>query len=155
MSDGALPLIRQREIEARIAAALIDGFSRQMGEAAALETAAGVIRQQAREAGRAVAQRCGADGLRELAAAVADIFAAADALTVDLLESSTTKLHFNVTACRYVRMYENLGLRHLGGILSCQRDAAFSAGFNPRIRFRRSQTIMDGAAFCDFRYELD
>jgi hypothetical protein len=155
MSDCPLPLIRQREIEARIAAALIDGYSQQIGEAAALETAAGVIRQQAREAGRAVAQRYGADSLRELAAAIADIFAAADALTYDLLESSAARLSFNVTACRYVQMYENLGLRPMGRVLSCQRDAAFSEGFNPRIRFRRNQTIMDGAPFCDFRYQLD
>jgi hypothetical protein len=40
-----------------------------------------------------------------------------------------------------------------GKILSCNRDGALIEGMNPEIRFTRTQTIMEGAPFCDFRYE--
>jgi hypothetical protein len=49
-------------------------------------------------------------------------------------------------------MYRRLGLADLGGLLSCSRDAALIDGFNPSIAFARTQTIMEGAPHCDFRY---
>jgi hypothetical protein len=51
-------------------------------------------------------------------------------------------------------MYKELGIGELGALLSCGRDAALIVGFNPKIKFTRTQTIMEGAPFCDFRYEL-
>jgi hypothetical protein len=51
-------------------------------------------------------------------------------------------------------MYHRLGLADLGPLLSCGRDGAMIEGFNPDIAFTRTQTIMQGAPFCNFRYEL-
>ena len=42
----------------------------------------------------------------------------------------------------------------LGYYFSCVRDAAFARGFNPDIRMTRTQTIMQAAAYCDFRFQL-
>jgi hypothetical protein len=51
-------------------------------------------------------------------------------------------------------MYARLGLAELGGLLSCARDAAMIDGFNPEIEFQRTQTIMEDAPHCDFRYRV-
>jgi hypothetical protein len=59
-----------------------------------------------------------------------------------------------VTRCRYAEMYRELGMADLGRVLSCNRDGAFCMGFNPAIQLTRTQTIMEGAACCDFRYAL-
>ncbi len=45
-----------------------------------------------------------------------------------------------------------LGVPELGAILSCNRDAASIAGFNPDVALTRTQTLMGGASHCDFRY---
>ena len=45
------------------------------------------------------------------------------------------------------------GIPELGAVLSCNRDASLIDGFNPDVRFTRTQTIMQGAPCCDFRYE--
>ena len=45
-----------------------------------------------------------------------------------------------------------LGLAELGPILSCNRDGSMIEGFNPEIEFARTQTLMEGARHCDFRY---
>jgi hypothetical protein len=52
-------------------------------------------------------------------------------------------------------MYQALGLADLGSSLSCQRDFALIEGFNPSIRLSRTQTIMEGAKFCDFRFRKE
>jgi hypothetical protein len=49
-------------------------------------------------------------------------------------------------------MYRALGIPELGGLLSCNRDQALIQGFNPNVQLERTQTIMEGAPFCDFRY---
>jgi hypothetical protein len=49
-------------------------------------------------------------------------------------------------------MYRALDLADLGSSLSCQRDFALSEGFNPEIQLTRTQTLMEGAACCDFRF---
>ena len=51
-------------------------------------------------------------------------------------------------------MYEHLGIPELGKMLSCDRDFAFIEGFNPNIQLTRTQTIMEGADICDFRFEV-
>jgi hypothetical protein len=43
-------------------------------------------------------------------------------------------------------------MARLGPMLSCARDFALIEGFNPQIRLTRTQTLMEGAPFCDFRY---
>ncbi|HLY00558.1 MAG TPA: L-2-amino-thiazoline-4-carboxylic acid hydrolase, partial [Roseiarcus sp.] len=59
---------------------------------------------------------------------------------------------FNVRRCRYAETYRAMGLGAIGDILSCNRDGSFCEGYDPRIEFSRTQTIMAGASHCDFRY---
>ncbi len=69
-----------------------------------------------------------------------------------MLEQTDDRLSFNVTRCRYAEMYRALGLDELGGSLSCCRDFALVEGFNPEIELERTQTLMEGATHCDFRF---
>lgn len=151
--DG-VSLLRRREIEAGIIGPLLQGFIRELGEERALAVAGEVVSGLARKAGEAAASRFGVGGLAGLARAVREMWSADGALEAEFLEESAQRLFFNVTRCRYAESYEEMGVRRFGGCLSCSRDAAFAAGFDPLIRMERTQTIMQGALFCDFRFFL-
>jgi L-2-amino-thiazoline-4-carboxylic acid hydrolase len=148
-----LPLIDQREIEARIVGPLIRAFAAEIGEARTLEVVRSLIRDLARSAGRELALAVGEQTLEAFAQGL-DRWQENGALEIDLLEKSPDRLSFNVTRCRYAEMYKALGLADLGGSLSCQRDYALIQGFNPDIELTRTQTIMEGAPYCDFRFRL-
>ncbi|HAN08077.1 MAG TPA: hypothetical protein DCP89_06205, partial [Acidimicrobiaceae bacterium] len=47
------------------------------------------------------------------------------------------------------------GIPELGALFSCNRDGTMVEGFNSDIKFERTQTIMNGASHCDFRYSID
>jgi L-2-amino-thiazoline-4-carboxylic acid hydrolase len=47
-----------------------------------------------------------------------------------------------------------LGIAEVGALLSCNRDFSLIEGFNPDIELTRTQTIMQGASHCDFRFKL-
>src|SRR5277367_489173 len=122
-----LPLLEQREIEARIVGPLVRAFAAELGRERALAVVGQVIRDLARENG---------------------------ALEIQVLEQTPEQLSFNVTRCRFAEMYRALGLADLGASLSCQRDYALAEGFNAAIHLDRTQTIMEGARHCDFRFQL-
>lgn len=79
-------------------------------------------------------------------------YAAGDALAYAVLEQSPNTFDMNVTACRYARFYKELGEPELGLLLACGADFPVAEGFGPDITLTRTQTIMQGASHCDFRY---
>jgi hypothetical protein len=148
----ALTLLRQREIEARIVGPLLRAFRDEIGDERTLRVARAVIADLARQGGADLAHALGAATLDAFAQTL-DRWREGGALEIDMLEQSAERLAFNVTRCRYAEMYRALGLADLGAALSCTRDFALVEGFNPAIHLTRTQTIMEGATHCDFRFE--
>src|SRR5947207_2487522 len=151
--ESRLTLLQRREIEARIVGPLIRAVRDELGEERTLALVRRVIADLARDAGADLARQLGEASLSAFAAGL-DRWKDGGALEIDLLEQSDERLSFNVTRCRYAEMYRALGLADLGASLSCQRDYALASGFNPDIELTRTQTIMEGAPFCDFRFRL-
>lgn len=145
-------VLRRREIEARVVAPLLERLAERFGTDV-YQVAADVIVGVAREQGAALAQRVGGDSLADFANGLA-AWSAGGALETEVRELSDDTFAFDVTRCRYAEMYRSLGLTELGATLSCNRDASLIEGFNPKVRFTRTQTIMAGADHCDFRFEL-
>jgi hypothetical protein len=147
-------VLKRREIEARILAPLIDAFAAEFGRERVIEIAKRVIVGIARQQGKALAEQLGGSSLAHFVAGK-DPWVKGDALQIEVLEVSQTTYSFNVTRCRYAEMYRALGIPELGAILSCGRDFALGEGFNPAMTLTRTQTIMEGAPLCDFRYRLE
>lgn len=162
MSEPQLPpdtlneigVLKRREVEARMLAPLLEALGERFGRAEVLATAREVIIQLAQNQG---AQLCAAQGGNSLAdfAQTLGAWQKDDAMQMEVLAQTETEFSFNVTRCRYAELYRALGLAELGATLSCNRDAALIAGFNPLIQLTRTQTIMQGASHCDFRYRLN
>jgi hypothetical protein len=70
-----------------------------------------------------------------------------------VIEQSQDAFAFDVTGCRYAEFYRELGEPELGFLLVCSADFWTAEGVGPDIKLRRTQTIMQGAGRCDFRYE--
>lgn len=148
-----LPLLQLREIEANAIAPLMRAFAAEVGDDRARDILAGVVREQARQAGCAAAAAAGGNDLAALKR-VMGRWTEGGALELTVIRDDAEGFDFDVTRCRYAEMYHRLGLADLGPILSCDRDGTMVDGFNPAIRFTREQTIMGGATHCPFRYRL-
>jgi len=151
---AAIPLIKQREIEARMAVALIDRYAIELGRPQAIALARESIQDLAEIAGRQIADQRGCNSLEELARVVQEFWAREEALQITFHTVTHDRLDFDVQRCRYAELYQTLGIKDMGVYLSCCRDAAFARGFNAAIQMCRTQTIMEGAPFCDFRFVL-
>jgi hypothetical protein len=150
---NAVGILARREIEARVLAPVLDALGREFGRARVIAVAREAIAGIARDQGRAMA----GDGDTTLPGFFArwEPWTRDGSLELRVLETSETRLAFDVTRCRYAEMYRALGIPELGDVLSCQRDGALIEGFAPDVSFSRTQTLMQGAPCCDFRYTRD
>ncbi|MFZ3048268.1 MAG: L-2-amino-thiazoline-4-carboxylic acid hydrolase [Desulfatirhabdiaceae bacterium] len=149
-----ISLLARRDIEVRIVAPLVDAMSQKFGRPVVLEVLSRVVENMGLSSGREAALRVCGDSLPHLARGI-EIWSRDGALELEHLSGNEERLFFNVRRCRYAEMYRELGLTELGMILSCGRDFAFSRGFNPRLKLQRTQTIMAGQNYCDFRFCLE
>jgi phosphohistidine phosphatase SixA len=147
-------VLRRREIEARLLAPLIEALSAEIDRPRVLEIVRQTVVEIARRQGAELASAVRGDSLEHFAASLAD-WQKDDAMQIEVLEQNSRRFAFNVQRCRYAEMYTALGVPELGTLLSCSRDLSLIQGFNPRMRLTRTQTIMEGASFCDFRFELE
>jgi L-2-amino-thiazoline-4-carboxylic acid hydrolase len=79
-------------------------------------------------------------------------YARGDALEYDILEQTPDAFAIDIRRCRYAEFYKALGEPELGFLLVCTADFAVADGFGDDVKLTRTQTIMQGADRCDFRY---
>ncbi|MDH4095688.1 MAG: L-2-amino-thiazoline-4-carboxylic acid hydrolase [Betaproteobacteria bacterium] len=150
MSQPSITHLERRKIEAGVLIPMVQAFQRAIGKARANEIAREVIIELARQDGERWARQYGDD----LAAMekVSGVWAAGGSLGIEPVAKSAHTLDFNVTRCRYAEYYQELGLPELGYLFHCNRDFAMVQGFNPGLALERTQTLMEGASHCDFRF---
>ncbi len=151
-----MPILERRRIEASVLKTVYEEMSAELGAPWAQEIIGRAIRRDAIAQGRAYAEAAREEGAGETSLAgfhaLLPQWTADGALEVEMLKETELEVHYNVTRCRYAEMYRAMGLAEIGHLLSCGRDGTFCTGYDPRIRLERTQTIMQGAPHCDFRY---
>lgn len=150
---NAIGVLKRREIEARILKPVLEALAQELGWEHTVAILRNVIVNIAREQGKELADGLGGCSLAYFAASLEN-WQKDDAMQIEVLAQTETEFSFNVLRCRYAEMYRSLGMEMLGSVLSCSRDQALIEGFNPEIELTRTQTIVDGVAYCDFRYRL-
>ena len=144
-------VLTRREVEARILAPLVDALATEFGRDAVLGVLEKTVIEIAREQGSALVEQMGDNTLSSFADSL-KYWTQDDALSIEVLNQDNDRFDFNVTRCRYAELYQALGVPELGALFSCNRDEALIEGFSSDVTLTRTQTIMEGASYCDFRY---
>lgn len=157
MSDSAsapIPMFEQRRIEAMILKHVYDTLKASHGIDVAQKTVADAVRASSIEQAKMFAAKV--DGKTSIQTFVdrQSLWKIGGAMEMEVKEQTETSYVFNVTRCKYAEMYRDMGLGEIGHLLSCQRDATFCEGYDKRMRLKRTQTIMQGASYCDFNYTM-
>jgi hypothetical protein len=150
-NEVAISHLQRRKIEGRVLVPFIQTLQEKFGENATREVVDATIRKLAAEDGARWAATYG-QTTASLRVVAQELWAGGGSMDVQFVGESEDHLDFNVTRCRYAEFYKELGLADLGFRVHCNRDHAMVAGFNSELELSRSQTIMEGAACCDFRF---
>jgi L-2-amino-thiazoline-4-carboxylic acid hydrolase len=149
-----IPVIERVKIQAEVLVPLIKTLQAELGE----EQANAIVRKALSDLYRNFGERWWqGQGSRDLGANMAsafDKFAAGNALDYEVVRQTPDAFEVDVTGCRYAQFYKEMGAPELGFLLTCSSDFPMTEGFGPDIQLTRTQTIMQGASHCDFRYAL-
>lgn len=154
MSDPTeSPIFVQRRIEANILKQVYETLIESHGEDVAKKTIADSVRKASVAQAEEMAEGVETSMLTFIE--LMGMWSKGGALEATVLDANEKEFNFDVTRCRYSEMYKDMGLDDIGHLLSCQRDGTFCEGYDSRIRMTRTQTIMQGAPTCTFRFKLD
>jgi hypothetical protein len=149
----ASSVIQQAKIQAQVLVPLIKALQSELGEERANALVRKTLGDLYRGYGEAFWRSKNEAGLGNAMASAFATYGRDDALDYEVIEQSQDRFEINVKACRYAEFYKALGEPELGFLLICSADFATAEGFGPDIELVRTQTIMQGASFCDFRYK--
>jgi hypothetical protein len=148
-----VPVIQQAKIQAQVLVPLVKALQAELGEVRANALVREALGDIYRRYGEEIWRTKNEKNLGKIMASGLATFAREDALDYRVIEQSQDAFEFDVTGCRYAEFYKELGEPELGFLLVCSADFPMAEGFGPDIKFMRTQTIMQGASHCDFRYK--
>jgi hypothetical protein len=153
--NDQISLLDQVKIQAQVLVPLLKALRTELGEERANELVTSALRDWSRD----MFLRIGAGipgNPREKwealnAASMPRIGADVD---FEMLKQEPAAMEFNITGCRYADFFRALGEPELGAVLLCEADNHVAEVGSPDVDFTRTQTIMKGAKYCDFRYRM-
>jgi len=148
-----ISVIEQAKIQAQVLVPLVKALQAELGEARANKLVREALHDTFRRFGEAFWQAKNEKSVGRAVASAFATYAREDALDYHVIEQSQDAFAFDVTRCRYAEFYKELGEPELGFLLVCSADFDTAEGFGSDIKLARTQTIMQGASHCNFRYK--
>jgi len=149
-----IPQIEQIKIQAQVLIPIVRTLQAELGEARANALVRKALGDLYRTYGEKFWRSRSERDVGQKMAKAFDNFAAGGALDFEVLDKTPEAFDLNITECRYAQFYKEMGVPELGFLLVCSADFPMAEGFATPVELKRTQTIMQGASHCDFRYRL-
>ena len=147
-----ISVIQQAKIQAQVLVPLVKALKAELGDERANSLVRRTLGDLYRRYGEEFWRTKHESNFGKFVASAFASYANEDALDYTVIEQSQDAFEIDVTRCRYAEFYQELGEPELGFLLVCTADFATAEGFGPGVELTRTQTIMQGAGHCDFRY---
>jgi len=149
----SISIIQQAKIQAQVLVPLVKALQAEIGEERANALVRRALGDVYRRYGEEFWRTKNEKNLGKIMASAFTTYAREDALDYEVIGQSQDAFAVDVTGCRYAEFYKELGEPELGFLLVCSADFDTVEGFDPDVELTRTQTIMQGASHCDFRYK--
>ncbi len=71
-----------------------------------------------------------------------------------VVQDDESQFGHDITSCQFAEYFRSIGEQEIGALMTCGVDFAAEELVRPDWRFNRTQTRMQGASHCDFRWRL-
>jgi hypothetical protein len=148
-------LLEQVKIQAQVLVPVIRAFRKELGEDRANEIVSKALREWSRGLFEAIGKQMpGSPKEKFMATMAASGARIGGDVDFQMLKQDEQGWEFNITGCRYADFFRQLGEPELGATLLCEVDFDAVKLAGPEVELKRTQTIMKGASYCDFRYKM-
>jgi hypothetical protein len=149
----SVSVLQQAKIQAQVLVPLVKALQAELGRERANAIVRTALRDLYRRYGEEFWRAKNEENIGKAMTSAFATFARDDALDFEVKEQSQDAFDIDVRRCRYAEFYNAMGEPELGFLLVCSADFLMAEGFGPEIKLTRTQTIMQGASHCNFRYK--
>jgi predicted ArsR family transcriptional regulator len=153
--DPKLSLLDKTRIQAQVLVPVLRALRDELGKSKADAIVKQALRDWSKQLFAAVGD--GIDGSpRRKWAAIQGVFGEVSGreVEIEILRHDKEALDIDVTRCRFAEFFRALGEPELGALLICEADFDITAVGAGEVSLDRTQTIMQGAPRCTFRYKF-
>jgi hypothetical protein len=151
-----ISLLERVKIQAKVLVPVVRALRKELGTERANQIVAGALRGWARELYAGIGGEMQGRPAEKFGAMVEAWIPKIGAdVDFETLSQTPERWDFNVTGCRYADFFRGLGEPELGALLLCEEDVHVTELIgSPDVKLERTQTIMKGAQYCDFRWSM-
>lgn len=149
-----ISFLEQVKAQAQVLVPLIKTLRAELGEKRANDLVRKALWDWAYKMGQQIGASGSGSPVEQLAARLLPLTSVGNALDYEVLQQTPDAYDVNITGCRYAEFYKELGIPELGFLFVCAQDFPLVAGVSPDMELVRTQTIMQGASYCDFRWRM-
>ena len=151
-----ISLLELAKIQAQVLVPLVQNLRKELGTERANQIVADALRGWSRELYRKIGEEIqGRPAEKFDAVTNAWMPKIGSDIDFDTIRQTPEHFDFNITGCRYADFFRQLGEPELGALLLCESDFHVTEQIGgTEVKLERTQTIMKGASYCDFRYTM-
>jgi hypothetical protein len=154
--DSGISMLDKVRIQAQVLVPVMQALRAELGRDKADALVKGALRDWSKQIFAGIAEGIDGSPRRKFAAmntALADV--TEREVTFDMHRRDKEALEFDIRSCRFAEFFRALGEPDLGALLICQTDVDIADAGGSEVSFSRTQTLMQGASCCNFRYKFE
>jgi hypothetical protein len=154
--DSGISMLDKVRIQAQVLVPVMQALRAELGRDKADALVKGALRDWSKQIFAGIAEGIDGSPRRKFAAmntALADV--TEREVTFDMHRRDKEALEYDIRSCRFAEFFRALGEPDLGALLICQTDVDIADAGGSEVSFSRTQTLMQGASCCNFRYKFE
>lgn len=154
--DPDISMLDKTRIQAQVLLPVMRALRDELGRDKADALVKGALRDWSKQLFADIAKDIEGSPYRKFATmntALADV--TMQEVSFDMHRRDKQALEFDITSCRFAEFFRALGEPELGALLICHVDADIADAGGGEVSFSRTQTLMQGASCCNFRYKFE
>ena len=155
MVNPNISLLEKTRIQAQVLVPVMQAMRAEMGREKADALVRGALREWSKQIFAAIGNGIEGSPGRKFAKmnnALADV--TEHEVTFHMHRNDEAAREFDITSCRFAEFFRAIGEPELGALLVCHTDTDIAEAGGRDVDFSRTQTLMQGASCCDFRYKF-
>jgi L-2-amino-thiazoline-4-carboxylic acid hydrolase len=150
-----LTLLEQVKLQAQVVVPLLRAFRKELGSERANAIAYRALDEWSRGLFHQLSKGMGKGSLETWTAMMASSGQRIGSdVDFQMVRQDPQAMEFNITGCRYADFFRALGKPELGALMLCEADFHMLEMSGGEVELQRTQTIMKGGDYCDFRYKM-
>ena len=155
LENQQIPLFDELKLQLKVILPILENLRKEMGKEKADNLIAETLRPQVRSWYLEIGQRKSGSPYEKWCKVWDELRPRiGNNVERDVKKDDETGRDYNVTKCRFADYFKSIGEPQLGRILLCDYDYYIAEIGAPVVELTRTQTIMEGADYCDFCYKV-